>query len=280
MSFGQAEADALISAVRTVSAEEILPRFRALDGGEIDTKSNADDLVTIADRRSEEGLTAAVRGIMPSARVVGEEAVSADATVLDQVDGPGTTVVIDPIDGTWNYANGIATYGVILSVIEDGEIVFGLLYDPTCDDWIMARAGEGAWFARDGAAPVRLSASGYAADPADSFGFVSLYLYDGADRERLAGTLPGFRRTMSLRCSCHEYRLQVQGRSDFSLSAMLNVWDHAAGVLALREAGGVARLLDGREYRPEMREGRLLTAATEPLWDRLAELWAGLEGQA
>ena len=227
-------------------------------------------------RRPEAALTAAVADILPSARVVGEEAVAEDARVLDGVGKPGQTVVIDPIDGTWNYANGIATYGVILSVIEDGETVFGLLYDPTGDDWVVARRGGGAWFEREGSAPVRLTASEPGSDLAASFGFVGMYLYDKPGQALVAQTLPRFRRTVSLRCSCHEYRMITQGRSDFMLNGMLNVWDHAAGVLALEEAGGVSRLLDGRDYAPAMREGFLLNAATEPMWARLAELWEDL----
>ena len=105
-------------------------------------------------------------------------------------------------------------------------------------------------------------------------GFVGLYLYGKADQARIAETLPAFRRTYSLRCSCHEYRMMAQGRADFVLNGMLNPWDHAAGVLALQEAGGIARLLDGTPYAPAMTEGLLLTAGNAALWDRLAGLWA------
>ena len=55
---------------------------------------------------------------------------------------------------------------------------------------------------------------------------------------------------------------------------MLNAWDHAAGVLIFREAGGIARLLTGEEYLPTMREGHLLTAKTEDSWAQLAELYS------
>ena len=277
MSLDAQEAAALIAAVRRVAKSEITPRFRALSGHEVDAKGAPDDLVTVADKASEAALTAAVGDILPSARVVGEEAVAEDARVLDRVGEPGQTVVIDPIDGTWNYANGIATYGVILSVIEDGETVFGLLYDPTGDDWVVARRGEGAWFERDGAAPVQLKASMPNGDLGGSFGFVGMYLYVKPGQALVDQTLPRFRRTVSLRCSCHEYRMIAQGRSDFMLNGMLNVWDHAAGVLALHEAGGVSRLLDGRDYAPTMRTGFLLNAATEPMWTRLADLWAELD---
>lgn len=273
---GSPETNALIAAVRRVAAQEITPRFRALSTDQIDTKSGADDLVTVADKAAEAALAVEVAKILPNARVIGEEAVAADQSILDAVAAPGVSVIVDPIDGTWNYANGVATYGVIMAVIENGKTVMGLLYDPTCDDWIVSRKGEGAWFKGGDTAPVRLRASSNTGRLEDRFGFVGMYLFDKPGQTHIAHTLPRFRRTQTLRCSCHEYRMMAQGRADFVLNGMLNVWDHAAGVLTLQEAGGVARLLDGRDYDPAMRDGVLLTAGTETLWTELAELWAPL----
>lgn len=267
-------AEALIQIVRDVAAREIKPLFRNLEGTVIDSKSSPDDLVTVADRAAELAIAAAVRNLLPDAAIVGEEAVAADKSVLDRV-GQGQVVVIDPIDGTWNFANGNATYGVILSVIEDGETVFGLLYDPSYDDWITALKGQGAWFCNHSGTrkPLHLPET---PQVSDCFGFVGMYLFDKPQQARVAQQLPAFRRTMTLRCSCHEYRMLAGGASQFCLNGMLNVWDHAAGVLIYQEAGGVARLLDGRDYHPTMREGALLTAASPALWDDLAERFSFL----
>jgi len=269
----QAQMDGLIAIVRDVAAREIKPLFRNLDAAAIDSKSAPDDLVTVADRAAELAIADGVRKLLPGAAIVGEEAVSADKTVLDRV-GAGQVVVIDPIDGTWNYANGNATYGVILSVIEDGETVFGLLYDPSYDDWIAGAKGQGAWFAN--AAVKRPLALPETPAIPDAFGFVGMYLFTKPQQVQIAAQLPAFRRTQTLRCSCHEYRLLAQGSAQFCLNGMLNVWDHAAGVLIYRELGGVARLLDGREYDPTMREGRLLTAASPQLWDSVAARFGSL----
>ena len=262
------QSDALIQIVRDVSTKEIRPVFRNLDVSDIDRKSAPDDLVTVADRAAELAIAAAVRDLLPDAAIVGEEAVSADKSILDRV-GHGQVVVIDPIDGTWNFANGIATYGVILAVIEDGETVFGLLYDPSYDDWIISTKGQGVWFCHANGKRRRLTLD-TPPELSDSFGYVGMYLFAKPEQVKIAEQLPIFRRTLSLRCSCHEYRSLAGGVSQFCLNGMLNVWDHAAGVLIYQEAGGVARLLDGRDYHPTMREGRLLTAASESLWQELA----------
>ncbi len=270
------EETAIIEAVRAVARTEILPRFKALDAREIDTKSAADDLVTVADRAAEAEIGRRLAEILPNARIIGEEAVSEDRLLLDRISHPGLTVIIDPIDGTWNFANGLSTFGVILAVVSQGETILGLLYDPVGDDWVIARKGAGTWFGGAGRTEKRLSASAAGPDFGETFGFVGMYLYGKSDQAKIAATLPHFRRTYSLRCSCHEYRLMAQGSADFVLNGMLNPWDHAAGVLALEEAGGIARLLDGTPYSPAMTSGLLLTAGNAVLWDRLADLWQPL----
>lgn len=268
MPLTESQSDALIAAVREVARAEILPLFRNLPAGDIDFKSSFDDLVTVADKAAEVALTARVHAILPGDAVVGEESVAEDMTLLDRV-GQGRVTIIDPIDGTWNYAHGNANYGVIVAVLEEGETVWGLLYDPSFDDWIVAHKGGGAWFHRSGAARrLHVSQENTAFDHLR--GNVGGYLFAQAQQAALAATTPLFRRSSSLGASLHEYRLIALGGSDFCLNGMLNVWDHAAGVLILNEADGVSRLLDGTEYHPTMTEGRLLNARNEAIWQALA----------
>lgn len=263
------QSDAIVTAVREVAAAEILPRFRNLDPGQIDAKGAFDDLVTVADKAAEVALTARIHAILPGDTVIGEEAVAEDRSLLNKV-GSGRVTIIDPIDGTWNYAHGVANYGVILAVVEDGVTVFGLLYDPSFDDWIVATKGQGAAYHRGG--QVRKLSTDQTDTPFDHLrGNTGGYLYPKAAQPGLAATIPLFRRANSMGASLHEYRMLALGGSDFCLNGMLNVWDHAAGVLILQEAGGASRMLDGTAYHPTMTEGRLLNARNAVLWDRLAE---------
>ncbi|MGB3407900.1 MAG: inositol monophosphatase [Jannaschia sp.] len=262
------QARAITDAVRDVSQAEIMPRFRNLSADDIDAKSAFDDLVTVADKAAEDALTARIRDILPGDTVVGEEAVSADRSLLGRV-GEGRVTIIDPIDGTWNYAHGLANFGVIVAVLEDGVTQWGMLHDPSFDDWIEAHRGQGAIYRRNGNA--RRLAVSQADTPFDHLrGNVSGYLYPQHLQAGLAATTPLFRRSTSLGASVHEYRMLALGGSDFVLNGMLNVWDHAAGVLVLQEAGGTARLLDGRDYHPTMTHGRLLAARSEKMWTALA----------
>ncbi len=251
--------EALIAAVRDAGRTEIMPRFRRLDARSIDTKSGPDDLVTVADRAAEAAITAAVKRILPEAGVIGEEAVAEDAHVLDQLKTRETCVVIDPIDGTANYASGLANFGVILAVVDRGRTILGLLYDPVMEDWVIAQKGTGAWFCRDNDAPQRLHVSPER-PISESAGFLPLFQFAPDLRQRLAATLPGFGRTNSLRCSCHEYRMLAMGHADFCISEGSNPWDHAAGALIVEEAGGSSGTLDGADHEIASLRTRLITA--------------------
>lgn len=229
----------LIEAVRTVAREEILPRFRNLSPDQIATKTGPQDLVTEADRAAERRLTEVANHLLPDALVVGEEAVEEDPAILDRFRDADLAVIIDPVDGTWNFASGLATFGVILAVVEKGQTVFGLLYDPVLDDWIMATRGGGTWFCRPGSEPRRLT--GAPVRPrAEMHAFVPLNLYPQDQRMVLAEMAQDFGRDFSLRCSCHEYRPMAFGHADFMISPMVKPWDHAAGVLVVEECGGAA----------------------------------------
>ena len=271
------QADALVAAIREVAAAEIVPRFRDLRADETEAKAAFDDLVTVADRAAETALTAAFRRILPGDAVIGEEAISEGRASLDAV-GQGRCVVIDPIDGTWNFAHGRANFGVIVAVIEDGQTVWGCLYDPSFDDWVMAARGAGCRFVRRGSERV-LRTDPMPAEMATLRGNVGEYLFSERARPGLAALVPRVRRHATLGASLHEYRTMCLGGSAFCFNGGLNVWDHAAGALCLAEAGGVSRLLDGRDYRPTMGPGDLgsggmLNARAPAVWDLLAPAFA------
>lgn len=263
-----AEMLALIGAVRAVARQTILPRFRNLDAAEIAAKATADDLVTIADREAEIALADAASRIMPGAVIVGEEAVSADPSHLDKIAAAVRCVIIDPIDGTANFVAGLGTFGVILAVVEAGQTTFGLLYDPLADDWVAARAGQGAWYGRDVAPDRALRCREVAAG--DAVGFISPRLYPMPDRGRMYDAYQGFGLVRALGCSCHDYRTIAFGKADFVSSPMMNPWDHAAGVLVLQEAGGEA-LVAGRDaYAPHLTTGPIAASGTPALLPAIA----------
>jgi len=268
--------DLLLGAVRAAARARIMPRFRALDASEISTKSGPQDLVTLADTEAEADIAGAVRAGWPEAVALGEEAVAADGALRAVMGTADPCVVIDPVDGTWNFAKGLAIFGVLVAVLRAGRPIWGLLYDPVMDDWIEAAPGQPTRFETAAGATRTLSASPEARD-GHITGYVTLGLFPRGARERLVASFPGYARVTSLRCACHEYRMVAQGHVEFTLSGPVpHPWDHAAGVLAVEAAGGVARFLDGAPYDASRLDGVILAAGSERLWDRLAERYADL----
>ncbi|MDB6453734.1 inositol monophosphatase family protein [Falsirhodobacter sp. 20TX0035] len=267
----QTTRDGLIDAVRRAAREEILPRFRNLSPDAIGMKSGPQDLVTVADTAAERSIAAAARALCPGALIVGEEAVEADPALLDRLATADHAVIIDPIDGTGNFVNGMASFGTILAVTEAGQTVFGLLYDPVGDDWIMATKGQGAWYVRPGQPPRRLT--GPRAVPlAEARAFVPLFLYPPDRRAAVAGTLPFFARASDLRCSCHEYRQFALGHAEVIVSPMAKPWDHAAGMLVAAECGGTGWSNGRPGYDPARPLPPIAVAATPDLLEEVLAL--------
>lgn len=270
--------DAILAAARRAARDQVLPRFRMLAAHEISTKSGPADLVTLADTMAETQFLAEVGAIWPEALMVGEESIAADAALRNAMAVAEWAVVVDPVDGTWNYAKGLALFGMIVAVLHRGVAVWGLLYDPVLDDWITADRDAPTTIQMAGRDPHPLTAS--QETRAGRFnGYVPLGLFPRAVRLQVVTTFPDFARINSLRCACHEYRMVAQGHADFLLSGPVpHPWDHSAGVLAVQQAGGVAAMLDGRAYDASILRGVILAAGSRAIWDDLAARFAFLSG--
>lgn len=259
---------ALAEILREAAAAEILPRFRRLDPVDIRQKTSATDLVTRADEQAERLIRARVAELAPQALFVGEEAVAAEPGLLDALDSAELAVVVDPVDGTANFAAGLPLFAVMASVVARGETVAGIIFDPMGDDWFMAEKGAGAWFRRpDGfedrmavASPVPL---------ADMVGTVSMAFMPRDSRAQVFANLDKVRIPANFRVAGHEYRLLAGGHTHFSAYNKLMPWDHLAGTLIVQEAGGYAARFDGSPYLPHHRSGGLLLTADEQTWQTL-----------
>lgn len=268
--------DAIVNLVRNVAKAEILPRFDCLGEDHVSTKNGPEDLVTEADQAAETVLIRELERMFPNALVVGEEAIAHNPALRDQIADAELAFILDPVDGTWNFANGVPLFGVIVSATRFGQPVFGLLYDPMSDDWITATEHGPAerHYPTRPARTLRVSAG---APLRDLAGFVHFSLLPAEKRAGMAKLYPKFKRVNSLRCSCHEYRLLTQGAADFHISGTLNPWDHAAGILTVQRAGGTVRMLDGRDYNAGHTTGYILVAPNEETWRLLRDEFAFLE---
>jgi fructose-1,6-bisphosphatase/inositol monophosphatase family enzyme len=269
----KAQQTSLFQIVRRAARTEILPRFRNLTEGQISTKSRPSDLVTAADTAAEAMIARAILRLFPNAVVLGEETAAHDPKSHEKAATAELAFIIDPVDGTWNFAHGVPLFGVILAATRFGKPIFGLLYDPITDDWISA-AEDGPAIQSEIATPSRRLFTSDGGPLSGLSGLAHVSLMSKPHQQAFAPLIPGFARISSMRCSCHEYRLMAQGAVDFVLSGTLNPWDHAAGAFITQRAGGIARFLDGADYDIARTSGYLLSAPDQATWDALRDHFA------
>lgn len=270
MSFSRNDALVLAEMLRRAAQAEILPRFRNLAADSIRTKTSDLDLVTDADEAAERFLEAEILRAFPDALVIGEEGVSKDARLLDALGDADLTFILDPVDGTLNFASGLPLFGVMAAVVVKGEVVCGIILDPISDDSAMAVRGEGAWIQKPDGTTTPLHAA-HAVPLSQMTGNVSWRFLPEDLRSVVTGNFPQVAMAADFRCSAHTYRLIASGHLHFSFSSSVMPWDHAAGWLIYREAGGYTAHFDGSPYRPVNRGGGLISAPDRESWQAVRD---------
>jgi fructose-1,6-bisphosphatase/inositol monophosphatase family enzyme len=235
--------DRVESIVREVAAEVVLPKFRTLAAHEIQEKA-AGETVTVADRASELQLARRLRELLPAALVVGEEETAANPGVLDYLSGDDPVWVIDPIDGTGNFAAGREPFGIMVALVRSGRPVLSVIYEPVPDTIATAEAGSGAYV--DG---VRRTMATEPLTMGELRGSVLTKYLPSEMRERVAAGLSGIGKALpGHHCAAREYPDVVRDVQQFAFFWRAHPWDHAPGALLIREAGGVLRRFDGSDY--------------------------------
>ena len=254
---------AILALAREVSEKIILPRFQNLAGDEIDEKS-ADDFVTIADREAEEMLTDGLAKLDSSLAIVGEEAAHADSTVLEKLSED--CWIVDPLDGTHNFAHGRPPFGIIIAQASGGECQRGWIYDCLSGRFCHAERGRGAFI--DGE-PIVAKPTGSEMPVAA----ISRIFLTEEQRALVDAKLAPYYQLVDIpRCAAEQYPRLAIGENDVSSFKRTLAWDHAAGVLWLNEAGGKAARLDGSAYRVDEHDKPGLIGASSPaIWDKFAE---------
>lgn len=266
------DVEKLSGVLADAALREIMPRFGRLAAEEIRAKSGPLDLVTAADVAAERFITAELLHRFPGCVVVGEEAASADAGLLEKLVDADLAFVVDPIDGTANYAAGLPLFGCMAAAMVRGEIVAGVIHDPMTGTSACALRGEGAWTDTPaGRRDLRVAAS---VPVGEMSGVVKWRFLPDAIRRRVHAALPKLAAGFDLRCAAHEYRLAASGNCHFLVYGKLMPWDHAPGVLLHREAGGYAAHFDGSAYHVGRTEGGLICAPDAESWAAIVAAFA------
>ncbi|MFL6115587.1 MAG: inositol monophosphatase family protein [Catenulispora sp.] len=247
--------------IREVAATIVLPRFRHLAADEVHQKSPG-DLVTVADQEAERALTRGLTALLPDSVVVGEEAVAADLKVLRRIGDDGAVWIVDPVDGTNNFAAGKTPFAVMVALVRDGEPVASWILDVVDDHLTVAEAGSGAY--RDG---VRVKTRTDDPGAAALHGVVARHYLPPDLRATATANAPAFGAvTNGHHCAGYEYPAVATDEQQFALFWRILPWDHVPGALIVREAGGTVLHLDGTPYRPTDSERGLLVAPNDEVW--------------
>lgn len=219
-------------------------------------KSSHQDLVTESDRVAEARILARIREAFPDHAILSEER-------PEERSRSPFRWVIDPIDGTTNYAHGVPFYSISIALERDDALIAGVVYDPDRGELFAALGGRGATL---NGHPIAVSAEAELKRGVLATGFphvAELRELNLRYFERLIPAAQGLRRLGSAALSL---AYVACGRLDGYWDLDLNRWDLAAGVLLVSEAGGRVSDLDGRDLAPD---GRRLVASNGGVHDEL-----------
>ncbi|SDJ04328.1 inositol monophosphatase family protein [Salimicrobium halophilum] len=207
----------------------------------IETKSNADDLVTQMDQETEEFFADRIRSTYPSHRVFGEEGFGDDVRDLD-----GIVWIVDPIDGTMNFVHQQKNFAISIGIYEDGIGEIGIIYDVMEDVLYTAVKGEGAY--RNGEPLPEVLKN----RPLEKsiFSLNTTWLLEENRRVEAEGIrelVKTLRSTRSYGSAALEFAFVAEGLLDGYVTMSLMPWDVAAGKVILEEVGGVVTAGNGSE---------------------------------
>lgn len=243
----------VIQLLRDVAHREVMPRFLHVGS----TRKDDGSLFTEADLACQAALQQGLPTILPHP-VLGEEMSREEQDTLWHAHQDGLWVV-DPIDGTTNFVNGLPYFALSVALMVGGRSRIGVIYNPVADEMFYAWQGGGAWL--DGQ-PLPLKRKVNPMGDAVA-GIEVKYLRSGKLAARLNSVAPcGSQRNMG--SSTLDWCNLAAGRYDLYLHGGQRLWDYAAGALILEEAGGRLATLYSDDYWSDAVWNRSAVAALHP----------------
>lgn len=216
----------------------------------IDSKSSAVDLVTEVDKKSEEQIIDFIKLTYPTHSILAEESGKTDKQ-------SPYTWIIDPVDGTTNYAHGYPMFAISIGLMYKEEMLIGTIYMPALDEFYWAIKGHGAFVNEK---PIKVSVMPTLEKSVVATGFPynkKTSVHNNIDYfGRIAPLLGGVRRSGS---ACVDLVSVACGRLDGYYEMYLNPWDYLPGQLIVREAGGYCQVRYVRDMYSIICTNKLIT---------------------
>lgn len=260
MAFSSPALNVMVAAARK-AGRPLIRDFNELENLQISMKGPA-DFVTSADKRTEKILIDELTKARPGYGFLGEE-----GGVLKGADATHR-FIIDPIDGTTNFMHGIPHFAISIALEREGQLVAGLVYNPVTDDMFTAEKGHGAYLNNK---RLRVAARKELAPSVIATGLPFLgkdgHARAAAEMAEVMNVTAGIRR---FGAASLDLAYVAAGRFDGFWEHSLQAWDIAAGIVLVREAGGMVTDLRGGA---EMLAQGTVLAANENLHPQLLKLF-------
>ena len=251
------ELSPLEALIREAARDELVARFRRTSRHE---KADG-SWITAADLAMQDRLKSALAARHPEIGFLGEEMEAGEQQrLLDDSSGSGIWV-LDPLDGTSNFAAGIPLFGVSLALLQGGRIVAGIVYDPMHDESFAATLGGGATLNGE---PLHAKPAGI--PMAKTTACIDFKRLPPQLAARIAAT-PPYSSQRSIGSVALDWCWVAAGRFHLYLHGRQRLWDYAAGSLVLAEAGGYADTLDGTLAPPTLAPRSAVCAADRGLFE-------------
>ena len=259
---GSANLNIMIKAARR-AGRALVKDFREVENLQVSMKG-AGDFVSRADLNAEQMLKEDLMEARPTYGWLGEEGGG------EEGQDPTRRWIVDPLDGTTNFLHGLPHWAVSIALEHKGQVVAGVVFDPAKDELFFAEKGAGAWMNES---RLRVSGRTRMIESVFATGLPFGGRADLPDTLREMGrVLPGCAGVRRWGAAALDMAYVAAGRYDGYWERRLNAWDIAAGLVIVREAGGLAEPLDDGEG---ILETGSVICANEPLFTPLTKLVRG-----
>ena len=222
--------------------------------------------VTEADKACELFLEPALKNLLPNSIIVGEEAVHENPSILSGLSDDGEFWLVDPLDGTSNFANGTTPFALMAALIRSGETVASWIYDPINQLMSIAEKGSGSWINGE---QQKIKSDARNLDQLNG-AVLRRFLPQEFDQHITEIEKSFASLSTGSKCAGFDYPALVTGSLDFVLYWRTLPWDHAPGVLFLQEAGGYVSRLDRTTFKPtDYKSTGLLATQSVEMWEEI-----------
>lgn len=256
---GSANLNVMMKTARKVG-RQLVKDFGEVEQLQVSTKGPG-DFVTRADKEAEVTIREDLMTARPTYGFLGEEGSAIDG------EDPTRRWIVDPLDGTTNFLHGLPHWAVSIALEHKGQIVAGVIYDPVKDEMFYAEKGTGAFVNE---ARLRVSGRSRMSDALFATGLPWAGRADLPESlQDLARLLPACAGVRRFGAASLDLAYVAAGRYDGFWERRLHAWDIAAGIVILREAGGLVEPIDPAA---DLLEGGALICANEAIFDTFAKV--------